>query len=289
MDISSKHEFSLPDQKTMLSRASDEGIKEKWENIKAPAEESASPDEVTNKERLSGGGLGSEDLSDIESNNMDPEYIHLREEYKDAQEMGEKKSFQDWLNSDDTKVIRKEELASEPPKKVKEQAKVDEVGYHIGLNRENLTRKAAKRDQGAVEDFWGYWTKVKDPNKSDIEAIGFGVNGKKISTVIMQLKDNSSITIPAPIFRSVFDGVSPYHDKATGDVTGFEFKNLKGWKGFIHPNTPQDKLDAVMRKMHLNGKPLPGNTRFFITSFEEREKIPLEFPIKVAQEVPVEA
>jgi hypothetical protein len=287
MDVSPKHEFSLPDQKSMLSRASDEGVKEKWDRIKEPAEESLSPDEVPNKERPKGGGLGSEDLAEIVSNNMDSEYLHLREEYKDAQEMGEKKSFQDWLNSDDTKVIRKEELSSEPTKRVIEKAKVDEVEYHIGLNRENLARKADNRDRGAVEDFWGYWTKVKDSGKSDIEAIGFGVNGKKISTVIMQLKDNSSITIPAPIFRSVFDGVSPYHDKVSGDVTGFEFKNVKGWKGFIHPNTPQDKLEAVMKKMHLNGKPLPGNTRFFITSFEER--IPVEFPLKKTQEVPIEA
>jgi hypothetical protein len=287
MDIPSKHEFSLPDKKSMLSRASEEGVKAKWEKIKEPSEELTSPDDVPNKERLSGGGLGSEDLAEISSGNMDPEYLHLREEYKDAQEMGEKKSFQDWLNSDDAEVIRKVDLPPEPPKKVIERAKVDEVGYHIGLNRGNLVRKTDKRDRGAVEEFWGNWTQVKDLSKSEIEAIGFGVIGKKISTVIMQLKDNTSITIPAPIFRSVFDGVAPYHDKESGDVTGFEFKNLKGWKGFIHPNTPQDKLDAVMRKMHLNGKSLPDNTRFFITSFEER--IPVELPLRKTQEVPVEA
>ena len=270
----------------MIRGQAEEGIKSGWENIHHP-EESNSPDAVSSKDRIPGGGVGGEDLYQEAPENMNPEYIHLKEEYKDAQEMGEKKSFQDWLNSDDTKVIRKEELVPELPKKVIERAKVDEIGYHIGLNRENLARKTDKRDQGAVEDFWGNWTKVKDPAKSEIEAIGFGVNGKKISTVIMQLKDNSSITIPAPIFRSVFDGVSPYHDKASGDVTGFEFKSLKGWKGFIHPNTPQDKLDAVMKKMHLNGKPIPENTRFFITSFEER--IPVEFSWKKTQEVPVEA
>lgn len=276
----------MPDQSSVIRSHAEEGIKVKWNNIHHP-EESESPDVVVSKERIPGGGEGSEDLYEEAPENMDPEYIHLKEEYKDAQKMGEAKSFQDWLNSDDVKVEGAKESAPEHTQKVTERPKVDEAGYHIGLNRTNLTRKADERDQGAVEDFWGYWTKVKDLDKSDIEAIGFGVNGKKISTVIMQLKDNSSITIPAPIFRSVFDGVGPYHDKASGDVTGFEFKNLKGWKGFIHPGTPQDKLDGVMKKMHLNGRPLPENTRFFITSFGER--IPVEFIGKKTQEVPVEA
>lgn len=170
--------------------------------------------------------------------------------------------------------------------KAKEQTKVDEVGFHIGLNRQSLERKANSRDKVAVEEVWKNWAKVENLDGSQIEAVGFGVEGKKISNVMMKLKDGSSIIIPAPVFRSVFDGVRPYHDKISGDVTGFEFKNLNSEVGYIHPKTPQDKLDVVMKKMHMNGTPLPESVRFFITSYEER--IPVVFPWKKLQPVAAE-
>ena len=275
--------FSLPDQSAIIRGHADEGIKGDWDKICHP-EELDSSDEPQNKERIRGGGVGSEDLYQENPENLNPEYLHLKEEYKEAQLNGETRIFNDWLNSDDAGIAKKEESAIKSPIKTKEHLEVDKVGFHLGINRQNLIRKADSRDKGAVEDFWGYWAKVKNLNKSDVDAIGFGVDGKKISSIIMKLKDGSSITIPAHIFRSVFDGVKPYHDKVTGDVTGLEFKNLNGERGYIHPQTPQDKLERVMKKMHLNGQVLPDDVRFFIGPFEPPIPIDMSQLIRVRQE-----
>ena len=74
----------MPDQSSVIRSHAEEGIKVKWNNIHHP-EESESPDVVVSKERIPGGGEGSEDLYEEAPENMDPEYIHLKEEYKDAQ------------------------------------------------------------------------------------------------------------------------------------------------------------------------------------------------------------
>lgn len=276
--------FSLPDESAVIRSHADEGIKGDWDKIYHP-EESDSLDASQNKKRVRGGGVGSEDLFQENQQNLNPEHLHLKEEYRKAQENGETRVFNDWLNSDDAVISRQGEPVAKPPTKAKEHLEVDKVGFHLGINRQNLNRKADGRDKGAVEDFWGSWAKVGNSDKSDVDAIGFGVDGKKISSIIMKLKDGSSITIPAHIFRSVFDGVKPYHDKFTGDVTGFEFKNLSGERGYIHPLTPQDKLEGVMKKMHMNGQALPNDVRFFIGPFESPIPIDMSQLFKVRQEV----
>jgi len=299
-----KDRFSIPDQTAIIRGGAEEGVKGSLDSVYHP-EEIESEDFVSPKNRIPGGGEGGIDRFFSHSESTDPELQSLYKEFveekdlsmyldadgktllslvpRDMSEHKVKELFGLWLAGQGPKeeervanavVHEREKTPLENPGRVE----VDKEGFHLGINRQRLARKASKKERGNIEDFWGNWAKVKNMDRSDIDALGFGIDRGKISTVIMKLKGGESITIPSYIFRSAFDGVKPHHDRVTGDVTGFVFKNLNGESGYIHPRTPQHKLDTVMSKIHMNGVGLPKNTRFFITPYEKESPIPVELP-----------
>lgn len=270
-------------------------------------------------DRISGGGEGGIDGFFDHPESSDPEMMILYKEFirekrlpmyldddgktllslipGNMSESGAKEAFGLWLSQDDDKKPAKQ-ISKSKEKQVgqvsklseglKPEDKVDTKGFNLVLYQPALDRltegavgevakKEAERNRGAVKDFWGVWT--HGPN--EIKAIGFGVDERKtkVTTVIMRLKDGTSITLPAHVFRKVFD--VRHRERNTG-VSGLEFVGGNGLKGYIDPFTPPYKLKEIMSKVNINGVKLNPDVRVWIGPYERIKKAP------VAQERKIE-
>lgn len=152
-----------------------------------------------------------------------------------------------------------------------EQIKEDKNFFTLKLNDRALEKYGTKEEKGAVEDFWGLWTHA---GKGEITWMGFETDKDgKITGVTLVEKEagwKDRVTVPAHVFRAVFDNVLPHNEDRVS--TGFEFIVPQGMREYVHSGRSVEDIAHIMKKVKINGVGLQENVKFFIGSRFQKEQ-----------------
>jgi len=175
------------------------------------------------------------------------------------------------------RIEKKEEIDPETFNFKFRQERLDRFTYGV----EGLGSEEAEANKRAIEAICDNW--VSHPDR--IESIGFDASSGVIKDVLMQEKpDNTGktpdpISVPLEIFCAVL--MIPEHKNDVGEIVGPAFvgsrsmeKYFKNGKTFIGPNTTQETLDKIMKKISIDGATLEGkDVRFYIVQPESPTRI----------------
>lgn len=260
--------ISTPDETTAIRGESDSGIKERWEKVRPPPEESESShsEPFVKGERVSGGGQGGfETIVNDPGSNPEmgsllkdflrekyPDLITREGDYAPDEVLKLGKEFDEWQNTEGV-----DEKRDRMPAK---------GAFNLKLNQRALEKYTTEAERGVVKDWWGLFTH----GKNEIGWLGFEVDKDEktavrvITGVTLVAKDGDRTTIPAHVFRTVFENVLPSKKPRTEISTGFEFVGSGGVRGSIYPGMTVGEVKEVMKRVKVDGRSLPDDTIFFI-------------------------
>lgn len=140
----------------------------------------------------------------------------------------------------------------------KEKQEKENNTFNLKLNEKMLEKYTTEEEKGDVEDFLGTL------KHTEVGWFGFEVSknehGPKVITgVTLVTKAGERTTLPAHLFRKIFENVLPYKNSE-----GFTFIIPGGKRESVYPGMTHADLEATAKKLRIDGKELPQDTIYYI-------------------------